>query len=162
MDTLRWRVASAKLHLYVHTAYSDYVSQSEHAASVSGTCRSRSGALNELIRTADEIVSVCSVSLGRSGTKGDGKVEGVDGLNLDRCEEWPLLPLFEMVSWTVLGIVNARSVGPSRVFSGMEWWVWKESACGGLREDCPSGVVSGKNAWNYRGSRSALINNADA
>ncbi|EJC99946.1 uncharacterized protein FOMMEDRAFT_159523 [Fomitiporia mediterranea MF3/22] len=25
-----------------------------------------------------------SVSLGRSGTKGDGKVEGVDGLNLDR------------------------------------------------------------------------------
>ncbi|EJD00243.1 uncharacterized protein FOMMEDRAFT_159927 [Fomitiporia mediterranea MF3/22] len=53
---------------------------------------------------------VC-VSLGSSGTKGDGKVEGVDGLNLDRCERWLLLPLFEMVSWTTQYFKCAALVG---------------------------------------------------
>ena len=69
------------------------------------------------------------VSLGRSGSKGDGEVEGVDGLGSGGVSGGPLLP-FEMVSWTALGNVNARGVGPSRVMSSMEWWVGKESARG--------------------------------
>ncbi|EJC97357.1 uncharacterized protein FOMMEDRAFT_163784 [Fomitiporia mediterranea MF3/22] len=75
------------------------------------------------------------------GGAGDGKVEGVDGLNLDRCEQWPLLPLFEMVSWTALGIVNARSVSPSRCCQAWNGGWGKESARGGRGEDCTLGVV---------------------
>ena len=69
------------------------------------------------------------VSLGRSGSKGEGEVEGVDGLGSGGVSGGPLLP-FEMVSWTALGNINARGVGPSRVMSSMEWWVGKESARG--------------------------------
>ena len=79
------------------------------------------------------VVDDCKgVSLGRSGSKGEGEVEGVDGLGSGGVSGWPLLP-FEMVSWTALGNVNARGVGPSRVMSSMEWWVGKESARGSER-----------------------------
>ena len=69
------------------------------------------------------------VPLGRFGSKGEGEVEGADGLGSGGVSGGPLLP-FKMVSWTALGNVNARGVGPSRVMSSMEWWVGKESACG--------------------------------
>ena len=64
---------------------------------------------------------VVGVSLGRSGSKGEGEVEGVDGLGSGGVSGGPLLP-FDMVACTALGNVNARGVGPSRVMSSMEWW----------------------------------------
>ena len=70
------------------------------------------------------------VSLGRSGSKGEGEVEGVDGLGSGGVSGGPLLLLFEMVSWTALGNVNACGLGPSRMMSSMEWWVGKESVRG--------------------------------
>ena len=72
------------------------------------------------------------VSLGRFGSKGEGEVEGADGLGSGGVSGGPLLP-FKMVSWTAPGNVNARGVGPSRVTSSMEWWVGKESARGSER-----------------------------
>ena len=56
----------------------------------------------------------------RSGSKGEGEVEGVDGLSSGGVSGGPLLP-FDMVACTALGNVNARGVGPSRVMSSMEW-----------------------------------------
>ena len=68
------------------------------------------------------------VSLGRSGSKGEGEVEGVDRLGSGGVSGGLLLP-FEMVSWTALENVSARTLGPSRMMLSMEQ-VGRESAHG--------------------------------
>ena len=52
----------------------------------------------------------------------------VDGLGLGAVSDGPLL-LFEMVSWTALENVSARTLGPSRMMLSMEQ-VGRESALG--------------------------------
>ena len=68
-------------------------------------------------------------SLGRSGSKGEGEVEDVDGLGsggVSGGTGGPLLP-FDMVSLAVMKNVNAPRVDLSRVMSNVEW-VGKKSA----------------------------------